>query len=309
MEAPAYHIPVMLEESVSALSLRYCGVYVDVTMGGGGHTREILRRMGPTSRLFGFDQDSDAIANIPHDSRFTFVLSNFRFLRHWMDYYGIARIDGLLADLGVSSHHFDESSRGFTFRSDAPLDMRMNRRAKRSAATFLMTAGADEIATVLRNYGELRNAGRMAAAIVRARATAPIGTTGQLMDILAPFTKRDREKKDMARAFQALRIEVNDEMGALRDMLAAATDLLAPGGRLVVLTYHSLEDRMVKNFIRSGNAAGRQEKDFYGNLIAPLSAVNTHVITPSAEETERNPRSRSAKLRVAEKTESNGKTS
>ena len=251
MEAPAYHIPVMLEESVSALSLRDGGVYVDVTMGGGGHTREILRRMGPTSRLFGFDQDSDAIANIPHDSRFTFVLSNFRFLRHWMDYYGIARIDGLLADLGVSSHHFDESSRGFTFRSDAPLDMRMNRRAKRSAATFLMTAGADEIATVLRNYGELRNAGRM----------------------------------------------------------AAATDLLAPGGRLVVLTYHSLEDRMVKNFIRSGNAAGRQEKDFYGNLIAPLSAVNTHVITPSAEETERNPRGRSAKLRVAEKTESNGKTS
>lgn len=290
----------MLRESIDALSPAE-GIYIDVTLGGGGHTREILRRMAPDARLFGFDQDIDAQANAPADPRFTFILSNFRYLLNWMDYYGIFAVDGIFADLGVSSHHFDESARGFSFRTDAPLDMRMNRRAHLSAADFVMTASKEEIARVFRLYGELGKSGRMAEAIVRERSIAPIETTGRLAEILTPLLPRDREKKDLARAFQALRIEVNDEMGALRDMLSSAISLLKPGGRLVVLTYHSLEDRMVKNFIRSGNAEGKVEKDFYGNVLSPLRAVNNHVIVPTEEEKECNPRSRSAKMRIAVK--------
>lgn len=299
-----YHVPVLLRESVDAMCIgAEGGTYVDVTFGGGGHSREILRRMpAQGARLFCFDQDADAAANVPQgDGRITFVLSNFRHLRNWMDYYGITEVDAVLADLGVSSHHFDDAARGFTFRSDAPLDMRMNRRATLTAAQYLASADEAEIARILRDYGELRQARRMAAAIVKRRAAEPILTTGQLYDTLAPLTAHGREKKDMACAFQALRIEVNDEMGALREMLASAISLLRKGGRLVVLTYHSLEDRMVKNFIRGGNAEGRVEQDFYGRRLAPMRAVGTHVITPDDDEIAANPRSRSAKLRVGEK--------
>lgn len=298
--SPKYHIPVMLTQSVDAMNIGN-GNYVDVTFGGGGHSREILRRMKPDGRLFGFDQDSDAIANAPDDERFTFILSNFRYLKNWMNYYGIEKFDGIIADLGVSSHHFDAAERGFTFRANAPLDMRMNRLAKLTAAQFLNTAEEERIASVLYNYGELRNSRRMAAAIVKARAVEPIETTAELVKVLEPLMGRDKEKKELACAFQALRIEVNDEMAALREMLESAISLLAKGGRIVVLTYHSLEDRMVKNFIKSGNAEGKVEQDFYGNRIVPLRAVNNKVIVPTAEEIAENPRSRSAKLRVAEK--------
>lgn len=297
---PAYHIPVMLGESVDAMRVEG-GVYVDVTFGGGGHTREILRRLQPGGRLYSFDQDADALANVPDDPKLTFVYSNFRYLRNWMNYYGVDGIDAILADLGVSSHHFDAAERGFSFRSDAPLDMRMNRRARLTAAEFLKTASEERIADVLYNYGELRNARRIAAAVVRHRAAHSLATTSEFAAFMEPFVGRDKEKKDLARAFQALRIEINDEMGALREMLEASTALLRKGGRLVVLTYHSLEDRMVKNFIKSGNAEGKVEQDFFGNRLVPLRAVNNKVIVPGDDEIERNPRSRSAKLRVAEK--------
>ncbi len=296
----AYHVPVMLNRTIDAMNIG-SGTYVDVTFGGGGHSREILRRMDRQAKLFSFDQDTDAVANIPDDNRLTFVLSNFRYLQNWMNYYGISELDAVIADLGVSSHHFDTAERGFTFRNDAPLDMRMNRRAKLTAAEFLNTAPEEKIATVLKNYGELRNARRIAAAIAKQRTTKPINTTAEFVDMLTPFMGRDKEKKDLACAFQALRIEINDEMGALRNMLSAATHLLRKGGRLVVLTYHSLEDRMVKNFVKSGNADGKVEQDFYGNRLAPLRAVNNHVIVPDDNEIAANPRSRSAKLRVAEK--------
>lgn len=299
-DSPKYHIPVMLAQSVDAMNIGG-GNYVDATFGGGGHSREILRRMKPGARLFGFDQDSDAIANAPRDNRFTFILSNFRYLENWMNYYGIGKLDGIIADLGVSSHHFDTAERGFTFRADAPLDMRMNRRAKLTAAQFLNTAEEERIASVLHNYGELRNSRRIAAAIVKARAAKPIKTTAEFVKTIEPFMGRDKEKKDLACAFQALRIEINDEMAALREMLESAISLLAKGGRLVVLTYHSLEDRMVKNFMKSGNAEGKVEQDFYGNRIVPVRTVNNKVIVPTAGEIAENPRSRSAKLRVAEK--------
>lgn len=298
----AYHVPVMLEQSVEGLNISGDGgVFVDVTFGGGGHSREILRRMGPQARLFGFDQDADAVANIPADKRFTFVLSNFRYLENWMDYYGIEAIDGLIADLGVSSHHFDTAERGFSFRADAPLDMRMNRRAKLTAAEFLNSAEESVIVGVFATYGELRSARRLAKAVVKEREVRPFATTGQLVEVVEPLMRSDREKKDLAKVFQALRIEVNDEMGALREMIETAMSMLRKGGRLVVLTYHSLEDRMVKNYLRTGNLAGKVERDFYGRLIAPLRPVNNHVIVPSPDEVEANPRSRSAKLRIAEK--------
>lgn len=297
---PKYHVPVMLMQSIDAMNIGN-GNYVDVTFGGGGHTREILKRMGEEAHLFSFDQDADAIANVPDDNRFTFVYSNFRYLENWMNYYGVEKVDGIMADLGVSSHHFDAAERGFTFRADAPLDMRMNQRAKMTAAQFLNSAEEERIASVLYNYGELRNARRMASSIVKSRTKKPVETTAEFVEMLEPFMGRDKEKKELACAFQALRIEINDEMGALREMLESAISLLAKGGRLVVLTYHSLEDRMVKNFIRSGNAEGKVEQDFYGNRIVPLRAVNNKVIVPSAEEIAANPRSRSAKLRVAEK--------
>lgn len=296
-------MPVLLKESVDGLDIRPGGVYVDVTFGGGGHSREILSRLGADGRLFGFDQDADAEANIMDDGRFTFVRSNFRYLKNWMRYYGVGPIDGLLADLGVSSHHFDDAERGFSFRFDAPLDMRMNKRDGITAADVLNRYDEARLADVFYLYGELKNSRRIAAAVAKARADKPVVTTQDLVDATAALFKREREKKDMAKMFQALRIEVNGEMGALKEMLAAAVELLRPGGRLSVITYHSLEDRIVKNFMRTGNAEGVAEQDFYGRTRSPLAAVNNKVIVPDGGEQERNPRSRSAKLRIAEKKE------
>ena len=296
-------MPVLLKESVDGLDIQPSGVYVDVTFGGGGHSREILSRLGPEGRLFGFDQDADAEANIIGDPRFTFVRSNFKFLKNWMRYYGVEHIDGLIADLGVSSHHFDDAERGFSFRFDAPLDMRMNKREGITAAELLNTLPEPPMANMFYLYGELRNSRRIAAAIVKARAEKPIRTTQDLIDATAPLFKREREKKDMAKMFQALRIEVNNELAALSSMLDATVDMLRPGGRLSVITYHSLEDRLVKCFIRSGNTGGEVEKDFYGRTQTRFKAVNNKVITPDAEEIGANPRSRSAKLRIAERTE------
>ena len=301
--ANTYHVPVLLKESVDGLGIRPSGVYVDVTFGGGGHSREILSRLGDGGRLFGFDQDADAEANVPGDARFTFVRSNFRYLKNWMRYHGVDVIDGLIADLGVSSHHFDDETRGFSFRFDAPLDMRMNKRDGMTAADVLNKYDEARLADVFYLYGELKNSRRIASAIAKARASKPLATTQDLIDATAQLLKREREKKDMAKVFQALRIEVNHEMDALKEMLAAATELLKPGGRLSVITYHSLEDRMVKNVIRTGNAEGTVKQDFYGRVSTPYTAVNNKVITPSEAEQEDNPRSRSAKLRIAERKE------
>ena len=300
--AETYHVPVLLNESIDGLALKPGGIYVDVTFGGGGHSREILSRLTGGARLFSFDQDADAENNIPADAEgFTFVRSNFRYLKNWMRYYGIDHIDGLLADLGVSSHHFDDAERGFSFRFDAPLDMRMNKRAGMTAADILNTYDEEQLADVFYIYGELKNSRRIAAAVTKARTTKKIATTNDFMDITAPLFKREREKKDMTKLFQALRIEVNHEMDALKEMLLAATELLAPEGRLSVITYHSLEDRIVKNIMKAGNAAGKVEQDFFGRIQTPFRLVNNKVITPSDEELEKNPRSRSAKLRIAEK--------
>ncbi len=293
---------MLLNESIDGLALKPGGIYVDVTFGGGGHSREILSRLTGGARLFSFDQDADAENNIPADAEgFTFVRSNFRYLKNWMRYYGIDHIDGLLADLGVSSHHFDDAERGFSFRFDAPLDMRMNKRAGMTAADILNTYDEEQLADVFYIYGELKTSRRRAAAVAKARTTKKIATTNDFMDIAAPLFKREREKKDMTKLFQALRIEVNHEMDALKEMLLAATELLAPEGRLSVITYHSLEDRIVKNIMKTGNAAGKVEQDFFGRIQTPFRLVNNKVITPSDEELEKNPRSRSAKLRIAEK--------
>ena len=297
-----YPIPVLLQPTVDGLAIQPAGTYVDVTFGGGGHSREILRRLGPDGRLYSFDQDADAEQNVPEgDERFTFVRSNFRYLANWMRYYGVEAVDGVLADLGVSSHHFDAEERGFSFRFDAPLDMRMNGRAGQTAADLVNQYGEEELAHIFYLYGELKNSRRIAAALVKARSAAPLLTTGDLLEAVRPLMPREREKKDLARVFQALRIEVNHEMDALQEMLQAALRVLRPGGRLSVLTYHSLEDRMVKNFIRSGRMDGKVEQDFYGRKLTPWRAVNNKVILPSQEEQEENPRSRSAKLRIAEK--------
>ena len=296
-----YHVPVLLDESINGLNLHPDGVYIDVTFGGGGHSREILRRLPQGSRLFSFDQDADAERNIVDDDRFTFVRSNFRYLKNWMRYYEIDHIDGLLADLGVSSHHFDDESRGFSFRFDAPLDMRMNKRADKTAADIVAEYDEEALADIFYLYGELKNSRRIASALVKARQQHAIATTQDFLHVVEPFFKRDREKKDMARLFQALRIEVNHEMEALKEMLAAATQLLAPGGRLSVITYHSLEDRIVKNVMKTGNAEGKMIQDFYGRIETPYRLVNNKVIVPTEEEQQRNPRSRSAKLRIAEK--------
>ena len=301
MTSGAYHIPVLLKESVDGLSIRPDGIYVDVTFGGGGHSREIISRLGTDGRLFGFDQDSDSERNIPREeTRFTFVRSNFRYLSNWMRYYGIDHIDGLLADLGVSSHHFDDESRGFSFRFDAPLDMRMNKDARLTAADVVNNYSEQQLADILYLYGELKNARRLAAAIVKARAERGIQTTTQLTDTVSKLFPREREKKEVTKVFQALRIEVNHEMEALKEMLTAATQLLASGGRLSVITYHSLEDRIVKNIMKSGNVGGIVEQDFFGRTNAPLRPLNK-VTTPSEEELAANPRSRSAKLRIAQK--------
>ena len=300
--APGYHVPVLLGESIDALAIKPGGVYVDVTFGGGGHSREILRRLDPTARLFSFDQDADAEQNLPEGhANFTFVRSNFRYLANWMRFYGIDHIDGLLADLGVSSHHFDDAERGFSFRFDAPLDMRMNKRAGKTAADIVNTCDEERLADIFYLYGELKQSRRIAAALVKARAAQPIATTQQFMQAVEPLFRREREKKDMARLFQALRIEVNHEMTALKQMLAAATRLLAPGGRLSVITYHSLEDRIVKNVMKTGNAEGKAVQDFYGRMETPFRLVNNKVIVPGDDEQQSNPRSRSAKLRIAEK--------
>ncbi|OYP71928.1 16S rRNA (cytosine(1402)-N(4))-methyltransferase [Prevotella sp. P4-51] len=296
-----YHVPVLLDESINGLNLHPDGVYIDVTFGGGGHSREILRRLPQGSRLFSFDQDADAERNIVDDDRFTFVRSNFRYLKNWMRYYEIDHIDGLLADLGVSSHHFDDESRGFSFRFDAPLDMRMNKRADKTAADIVAEYDEEALADIFYLYGELKNSRRIASALVKARQQHAIATTQDFLHVVEPFFKREREKKDMARLFQALRIEVNHEMEALKEMLAAATQLLAPGGRLSVITYHSLEDRIVKNVMKTGNAEGKMIQDFYGRIETPYRLVNNKVVVPTDEEQQRNPRSRSAKLRIAEK--------
>ena len=296
-----YHVPVLLDESINGLNLHPDGVYIDVTFGGGGHSREILRRLPQGSRLFSFDQDADAERNIVDDDRFTCVRSNFRYLKNWMRYYEIDHIDGLLADLGVSSHHFDDESRGFSFRFDAPLDMRMNKRADKTAADIVAEYDEEALADIFYLYGELKNSRRIASALVKARQQHAIATTQDFLHVVEPFFKREREKKDMARLFQALRIEVNHEMEALKEMLAAATQLLAPSGRLSVITYHSLEDRIVKNVMKTGNAEGKMIQDFYGRIETPYRLVNNKVIVPTDEEQQRNPRSRSAKLRIAEK--------
>ena len=299
--AQGYHVPVLLDESVSGLDIKPGGIYVDVTFGGGGHSREILRRLPEGAHLYSFDQDADAERNIgAPDKKFTFVRSNFRYLKNWMRYYGVDHIDGLLADLGVSSHHFDDAERGFSFRFDAPLDMRMNKRAGQTAADILNNYDEARLADIFYIYGEMKNSRRIAAAVTNARQTAAINTTSDFLAVVEPMFKREREKKDMARLFQALRIEVNHEMDALREMLAAATQLLAPGGRLSVITYHSLEDRIVKNVMKAGNPEGKVEQDFFGRINTPYRMVEKLII-PSEEEQQSNPRSRSAKLRVAER--------
>jgi len=301
MMSEAYHIPALLQGSVDGLNVKPDGIYVDVTFGGGGHSREILRRLGPKGRLFGFDQDADAEKNIISDDRFTFVRSNFRYIKNWMRYYEVDEVDGVLADLGVSSHHFDDETRGFSFRFEAPLDMRMNKRAGMTAADVLNNYTEEQLADVFYLYGELKQARRMAMAIVKARQQLPLRTTQDLMGAVGNLVAKEREKKELAQVFQALRIEVNREMEVLKEMLNGAQELLAKGGRLSVITYHSLEDRMVKNMMRAGNVEGRVEQDFFGRVKAPLRVVNSKVITPSDEEVENNPRSRSAKLRIAEK--------
>lgn len=299
--AETYHVPVLLHESIDGLDIKPNGVYVDVTFGGGGHSREILKRLGKNGRLYSFDQDADAERNIVDDDRFTFVRSNFRYLSNWMRYYEVEHIDGLLADLGVSSHHFDDAERGFSIRFNAPLDMRMNKRAGMTAADIVNNYDERQLADVLYLYGELKQSRRIAAALCSYRQDKKIVTTADLLNATEKLFQREREKKEQTKMFQALRIEVNHEMDALRDMLKGATGLLAQGGRLSVITYHSLEDRIVKNVMKAGNAEGRMEQDFFGRINSPFRLVNGKVTTPSDEELERNPRSRSAKLRIAEK--------
>ena len=298
-----YHTPVLLNESIDGLNIHEGGVYVDVTFGGGGHSREIISRFKGGEHLYSFDQDADAEKNIGaiDTAQFTFVRSNFRYLKNWMRYYGVEKIDGLLADLGVSSHHFDDETRGFSFRFDAPLDMRMNKRAGKTAAEILNNESEERLADIFYIYGELKNSRRIASAIVKNREQKSIDTTQDFMNVVEPLFKKEREKKDLARLFQALRIEVNHEMDALRDMLKAASELLAPGGRLSVITYHSLEDRIVKNVMKTGNAEGKVAQDFFGRIESPFMLVNNKVIIPQQDEIESNPRSRSAKLRIAEK--------
>ena len=301
--AETYHVPVLLQESVDGLDIKPDGIYVDVTFGGGGHSREILSRIGKNGHLYSFDQDEDAEKNILNDNRFTFVRSNFRYLRNWMRYYGVDHIDGLLADLGVSSHHFDDETRGFSFRFDAPLDMRMNKRSGMTAAEILNNYDEEQLADIFYIYGELKNGRKVASAIIKARSSKTIETTGDLMQITESLFPREREKKETAKLFQALRIEVNHEMEALKEMLYGAQEVLREGGRLSVITYHSLEDRIVKNFMKAGNAEGKVNQDFFGRTVAPFRQISNKVIVPSEEEQLRNPRSRSAKLRIAERCE------
>lgn len=296
-----YHIPVLLHESIEGMNLRAKGTFVDVTFGGGGHSKEILRCMDSESRLFSFDQDEDAEQNIVNDKRFTFVRSNFRYLSNFLRYYGVDGVDAILADLGVSSHHFDDSERGFSFRFNGKLDMRMNKRAGMTAADIVNNYDEERLANLFYLYGELKNSRKIASVLVKARSQKKIETIEEFLDVIKPLFGKDREKKELAKVFQALRIEVNQEMEALKEMLNAATQALKPGGRLVVITYHSLEDRMVKNIMKTGNVEGKMEQDIFGRTSSPFKLINNKVIVPSDEEIERNPRSRSAKLRIAEK--------
>ena len=300
MSEPAYHIPALLPQTLECLDIKPDGIYVDATFGGGGHSRAILERLGPDGRLIAFDQDLDAAANAPDDPRFTFVRSNFRYMRNFLRYHGVERVDGILADLGVSFHHFDDAGRGFSFRADAPLDMRMNQKAPLTAAQLLERYDARDLTSLFRTYADLKDSAKAARAIIAARSQAPILTTFQLAEAVRPALNPNGEKKEMAQVFQALRIEVNSEMEALTGLLSAAPTMLKPGGRAAILTYHSVEDRIVKNFFRSGNAAGEVEKDFFGKVICDWRPVTRQPITADADEIERNPRSRSAKLRAAE---------
>ena len=297
----SYHTPVLLEQAVAELDIKSDGVYADLTFGGGGHSRRILECLGENGRLYSFDQDSDTKANAPDDSRFNYVESNFRFLRSALRLRGVTEVDGILADLGVSSHHFDALPRGFSFRGEAPLDMRMNQRGGETAADVVNNRTEEQLATIFSQYGELDTTWKIAACIARARAVKPITTTAELVAAVAPCTPKKDESKFLTKLFQALRIEVNGEMEALKMALEQSLKVLKPGGRLVVISYHSLEDRIVKNFIRSGNTEGRVEKDFFGRSTTPLRVVTRKAIVPTAEEVEENPRSRSAKMRVAEK--------
>ena len=307
--AETYHIPVLLNESIDGLNIQPGGIYVDVTMGGGGHSHEILKRLDANAHLYSFDQDADAEANLKqnhgddllNDERFTFVRSNFRYLKNWMRYHGVEQIDGLLADLGVSSHHFDDESRGFSFRFESPLDMRMNKRSSKTAADIVNNYTEEALADIFYLYGELKNSRKIASLLVKARQEKKIETTGDFIAVVEPFFKREREKKDLAKLFQALRIEVNGEMSALKELLTSVVDILKPGGRLSVITYHSLEDRIVKNIMKAGNIEGKIEQDFFGRINTPFKLINNKVIVPTDEEQEQNPRSRSAKLRIAEK--------
>lgn len=298
-----YHIPALLHESVDGMNIRTGSICVDVTFGGGGHSKEILSHLGNKGHLYAFDQDEDAINNIQEDSKFTFIRSNFRFLKNFIKYHGVEEVDAILADLGVSSHHFDAEDRGFSFRfEDSDLDMRMNQKAGKTAAQILNTYTEEQLADIFYLYGELKPSRRIASAIVKTRKEKPYRKVSDLLNTLNSFVGRgEKEKKVLAQAFQALRIEVNEEMETLKEMLEQALDILKPGGRLVVITYHSLEDRLVKNFFKTGNFEGKVEKDFFGNFETPFKLINNKVIVPSREEEERNPRSRSAKLRIAEK--------
>ena len=300
-EELTYHVPVLLKPSVDGMNIRPDGTYVDVTFGGGGHSREILSRLRDGGRLLGFDQDEDAEQNIVDNPHFIFVRSNFRYLHNFLRYHDIEEVDAILAELGVSSHHFDDSERGFSFRFDGTLDMRMNKRAGDTAADIINTYDEERLADIFYLYGELKNSRKLASVLVKARAGQKITTIGEFLEVIKPLFGREREKKELAKVFQALRIEVNQEMEALKEMLYAATEALKPGGRLVVITYHSLEDRMVKNMMKTGNVEGKMEKDFFGNVQTPFRLVNNKVIVPDEAEIERNPRSRSAKLRIAEK--------
>lgn len=305
-KAEGYHVPVMLAPAVDALDIHPGGVYVDLTLGGAGHSREILSRMDESARLYGFDQDEDAEMNIPLDRRFVFVRSNFRYVKNFLRYYGVDGVDGILADLGVSSHHFDDASRGFSFRFDGLLDMRMNKRAGETAADVLNSYSEERLAEIFHLYGELKNSRRLAAEVVKERNLKALVTIEDLLRVVRPIFGAEREKKELARVFQALRIEVNHEMDALREMLQSTIEVLRPGGRLVVITYHSLEDRMVKNLIKTGNVEGVKDTDFYGRVKAPFHSVNNRVIVPDETELLENPRSRSAKMRIAVKMENNG---
>jgi len=299
MIEPAYHTPALLNETIEGLNIKPDGIYVDATFGGGGHSREILACLSKNGKLLGFDQDEDAVKNQLNDPRFIFVRSNFLYLKNFLRYHNIEKVDGILADLGVSSHHFDEAERGFSFRFDGMLDMRMNIKSPLSAAVLLNTYSEEQLADVFYLYGELRNSRKIAKTIVDARIKTPFNRIFPFVEVLKPHLSRENEKKDLARIFQALRIEVNKEMDVLKSLLEQSLEVLNPEGRLVVLTYHSLEDRLVKNFIRSGNFEGKIEKDFFGNVLSPMKAINNKVIIPDDAEIKRNPRARSAKLRIA----------